>query len=173
VDDLAQMGEQHRDRIDRLETRPPGVLDESLGDRDRPYTERRFAHFVPWHIGARSIPDDNEVVRNPQFLGRDRGAVDLDLIGPRRRAKIVGETDLRNHEAVLARELASHLGDTRADLVAGRQQRGVELLAQDQLDLERLELLLDRGARLSLGPLVFRRRLRRLGDAVLLNAPGE
>src|ERR1700733_6721836 len=102
-----------------------------------------FADLVPRQIGARSIADDDEVVRNPQFLGRDRGAVNLDLIGPGRRPEIVGETDLRDHKAVLARELASHLGDSRANLVARRQQRGVELFAQNQFDLEGLELLLD------------------------------
>ena len=120
VDDLAQMGEQHRDRIDRLEAFAPGVLDEGLGNRDRPYAEGGFAHFVAGQIGTRSVADDDEVVLDPQFLGRDRGAVNLDLVGLRRRLDVVGETDLRNDEAVLAGELAPHLGDAGADLVARR-----------------------------------------------------
>src|SRR5580692_10220125 len=166
------MGEQHRHRIDRLETRAPGVLDEGLWNRDGANAESGFAHFIAGQIGARSIADDDEVVRNPQFMSRDSGAMNLDLIGPRRRLDIVGETDLRNHETVLARELTPHLADAGAELVARRQQRSVELLAQDKFDLERLELLLDRGARLSLGALLPRRSLRRLGDAVLLDTPG-
>src|ERR1700722_2128855 len=100
------MGEQHRNRIDRLEACAPSVLDEGLWNRDGANAERGFAHFIAGQIRARSIADDDEVVRNPQFLSRDRGAMNLDLIGPRRRLDVVRETDLGNDEAVLASELA-------------------------------------------------------------------
>ena len=53
VDDLAEMGEQHRDRIDRREALAPGVLDEGLGNPDRPHAEGGLAHFVARQIGAR------------------------------------------------------------------------------------------------------------------------
>ena len=79
-----------------------------------------------------------------QLVRRDRRAVDLDLIGLRRRLDVVGEMDLGNDEAVLAGEFAPHLGDARGDLVARQDERGVEFLAEHELDLERLELLLDR-----------------------------
>ena len=111
VDDLAQMGEQHRDRIDRLEAVASGVLDEGLGNRDRPDAEGGFAHLVARQIGPGAVADDYEMVPDPQFLRRDCGSVNLDLIGPRRRLDVVGESDLRNDEAVLARKLAPHLGD--------------------------------------------------------------
>src|SRR5580698_8433822 len=113
------------------------------------------------------------MVGNPQFLSRHRRAVNLDLIGPWRRLDIVGEADLRNHKAVLARELAPHLADARTNLVARRQQCGVELFTQDQLDLKRLELLLDRRAGFSLGSLLLRCYLRRLGGAISLDASGD
>ena len=44
-------------------------------------------------------------------------------------------------------------------------------LLKHKLDLERLELLLDRGARLGFGPLFLRRGLRRLGRALLFDPP--
>ena len=124
VDDLAQMGEQHRDRIDRLEAFAPGVLDEGLGNRDRPYAEGGFAHFVARQIGPGAVADDDEMVPDPQFMRCDRRAVNLDLVGLRRRLDVVGETDLRNDEAVLASELAPHLGD------AGSRSRRARAVAR-------------------------------------------
>src|SRR5208337_2534047 len=79
----------------------------------------------------------------------------------------VGNTNLRNDEAILAGEFAPHLGDAGADLVAREEKRAVELLAEHKLDLERLELLLDRGARIGFGAFFLRRLPRRLLGAVL------
>ena len=108
-----------------------------------------------------------------QLLRRDRGPMDLDLIGLRRGLDVVGEADLGNDEAVLAGEFAPHLGDARGHLVARENERGVQFLAEAKLDLERLQLLPDRGARLGLGLLVFRRLPRRLFRAVLGDAAGN
>ena len=67
--------------------------------------------------------------------------------------------------------IAGALADESQELVARGEKRGVELLAQDELDLERLELLPDRGLRLGLGPLLPHRGVRRLGRALLLDPP--
>jgi hypothetical protein len=67
----------------------------------------------------------------------------------------------------LAGELAPHFGDSGSNLVARVEKRRVELLAEGKLDLERLKLLLDRGARFRFGPRLLRRNFRRLGRALL------
>ena len=108
---------------------------------------------------------------DPELLRRDRGAVELDLVGFRRRLDVVGEADLGNDEAVLPGELAPHLGDARGHLVARQDQRGVQFLRQHELDLERLELLPDRGAVLRLRLRVLRRLARRGLGAVARQAP--
>jgi hypothetical protein len=94
-----------------------------------PHAERGLADFVAGEIGSGPVADDDEEVPHPELLGRDGGAVNLDLVGLRRRLDVVGEPDLRHDEAVLAGELAPHLGDARTDLVARAEKRGVELLA--------------------------------------------
>src|SRR5215469_15322451 len=100
------MGEQHRDRIDRLETRAPGVLDEGLRNGDGANAEGWLAHLVAGQIGARSVADDDEVVVDSQFLGRDRGAVNLDLVGLGRRPDV-------EIELVLSKELNAALLPSR------------------------------------------------------------
>ena len=106
----------------------------------------------PGTLGRLPSPTMTRHFVHPQFLRRRRRAVNLDLIGLGRRLDVVGELDLRHDEAVLARELAPHLGDARGDLVVRGEQRRRQLLAEAQLDLDRLQLLLDRGARLGLAP---------------------
>jgi hypothetical protein len=62
-------------------------------------------------------------------MRRDRRSMDLDLIGLGPRLDVVGKTDLGDDEAILPGELAAHLGDARGDLVARKNERGVEFLA--------------------------------------------
>ena len=50
-------------------------LTNASGMRDRLHAERRFADFVAGEVGARSVADDDQMVRDPQFLRRNRGAV--------------------------------------------------------------------------------------------------
>ena len=92
----------------------------------------------------------------------DHRAVNADLIGLRRRHDLVGELDLRNDEAVFARELAAHLRDAGGDFAVRGEQRRRQLLAEAQFDLDRLQLLLDRSARVGARLLLDRRFLRRL-----------
>ena len=73
----------------------------------------------------------------------------------------------------MAGEFAPHLGDARGDLVAREDERGVELLAEAELDLERLQLLLDRGARLGFRALGLGGLKRGLGGAVAGDAPRD
>ena len=48
------------------------VLDEGLGNRDRLHAESRLAHFVAGHIGPGPVADDDQILADPEFLGRDR-----------------------------------------------------------------------------------------------------
>ena len=77
--------------------------------------------------------------------------MNLDLIGLRRNGQVVAEPDLRHHEAVLLGELAAHLRHALRKLAVGLDERRRNLLAQAQLDLDRLERLPDRIACLLLG----------------------
>ena len=98
--------------------------------------------------GRRPSPTTTSMSWTRSSCVADDRAVQADLIGLGRRVDLVGKPDFRHDEAVFARELAPHLGDAVGDLGVLRQQRRGQLLGEAQLDLDRLQLLLDRGARL-------------------------
>ena len=130
----------------------PRLLDEGFGDGDGPDAEGGLAHLFAGQVGFRTVAEDDEPLARPEFVGRHRRAVNFDLIGLGGRLDVVAQPDLRDDETVLAGELAPHLGDARGDLLAREDERGVQLLRQHELDLEALELLLDRGALLGFAP---------------------
>ena len=167
VDHLAQMGQQHRDGVDRLEALALDVLEIGLRDRHRLHAEGRLADFVARHVGTPAVADNDQEFVGLELLRGDDGAVNADLVGLGRRPDVVGELDFRHDEAVLAREFAPHLGDARGDLLVLPQQRRGQFLAQAQFDLGRLQLLLDRSLLLG-ARLLLARRVGRGGDGAIL-----
>ena len=121
MDDLAQMGEQHGDRIDRPETPAPRVMTKAR-DRDRPNAECQLANFVPGG-GPRSVANDDEVVGTARSWSRPPRR-EFDLIGPGRRL-ISSETDPEPRSRIGAQHAAScRCGRS----LARRQQSSVEPL---------------------------------------------
>ena len=100
-----------------------------------------------------------------QLLRRRDRAMQADLIGLRRRVDLVGKPDFRHHKTVFAREFAPHLGDPVGDFGVLRQQRRRQFLREAEFDFDRLQLFLDRGARLEV--------VKDAGHLIALERPDE
>lgn len=153
-DHFAQMGEQHRQIVDRLAALPLDLVGEGFRHPQRLHAEGRLDHLVTRHVGLAVLVDQHQHLAEPELAMGNARVVDPDLVALGIDRQIVGELDLGNDEAVLLGKLLADLGHAVGKLGARAQEMDRKVAAERQLDLGGLELLLHRFLGLGLGALV-------------------
>jgi hypothetical protein len=116
---------------------------EGLEDRKGRHAESGLADLVAGHARPAATTGDHQNFADTHRVRRDRRAMDADVIGLVRNRDVVGNLDLRHDETVLKGEFAAHLADPESELLVRAEEPGRHLLAEQQLDLRRLQHRLD------------------------------
>jgi hypothetical protein len=141
LDDLGQMGGDHRRRIDHREAAERSVLAQDVGDPHRRQPEGGLDRRLAGQVDGIPLGVHHQQHVGAQLAGAGFDLLDADHIGLGRKLHVVLDAHRRQHEAHLVGELAAQaldlVGQQRSLGIVDQRQQRVAQLDPDVVEPER------------------------------------